>query len=514
MTAVVISLFLATPALAVHPASPDDKEAIKILIGQAMKQQEILQDWEAASKKKAGQPPPPDLDQRIAHELASRPDLVTAAKERDKIMQRAIERTLVACDIVPVKEGKAVMPKGPSLNRAMRAYGYTDDITWSVSFQKPPPEIHTFGEDRWEGLHHKKRIRDFLTKGDVAEREGVTWADGSSVLWPNIDNSLTPAALARLLHHELNHFKLSTDPKYKNYGFYAREAIVLGRDLKAIDNFGFDKKEMGIWEPYLESQKRQAEGRMGFDDTVDKLKSFSERVRLLTFGAPPSDAPAIDGSVRGMRVSVTGLEAIRRRADELHASVEQEDEARRGRELYEQQEAERAARDAALAGSEPDPNPPYGNSGPAGPARAVAATPAVAIAMPANPAFAAAPAFDAWRTLKDLAARGCADPASVSDSELSVVWGKIYPMSYVAGAVENSGLGGCPRMLLDVLLGAASDSNYAAMRGETFYALAASARAAAAGHQPSYGADDESGRRPAPQPPAIPHCHYHPWCRE
>ena len=147
-----------------------------------------------------------------------------------------------------------------------------------------------------------------------------------------------------------------------------------------------------------------------------------------------------------------------------------------------------------VRGPMPSPAPPH----------ALTATPpAVAFPAPLQPP-PVVEAFNPWKTLNDLARRGCADPGSVTQWELDDRWRGLVSIPYNPQAADSMGLSGCQRDLFLRLMRMAADGNPPRLAADIFAQAASAARSPASipdFEEPSNG-------------PAILTCRFHPWCRE
>lgn len=460
-TILLVFLVQANSAFAVHPASPGEEHQIEQYLQDARRHAAVMEQWRDLEKIKAGRIPPPgfeaELDRRLENDPGPAMDMIRAARdERDKAMTRAIELSLTSTGLVAADaQGNPVMPERPVVDRT-------------------------------------------LSQAVIDKKDGVTWSDGTTYVWPKLDKALTPAALGRLLHHELKHFMLLTDPGKFAMGTGAMEEAVLKEDLKQLGNFGFNANQLPVVSVDLNRSLRKAQLDKIYDDTIrqnERLRrGFSDFIR----GNPRTDSPNIESSIPGVFATYKDLQAIRQHAASITEQVRREDQERRQREENNLRVREVAERRAI---EEESPRSAYS------PPLAQAQIPP-AVAYAAQPAIAVQP-FDPWQALNKLAQRGCADPWSVPQWEIDADWTRLRGLAYDPGVADHRGLSDCQRNLFLRLLNMAANGSPERLTRDVFAQTAQAARPQEP--PPIY---DDPGTAREPGVPAVPTCRFHPWCRD
>ncbi|MDE2290946.1 MAG: hypothetical protein KGL53_02590, partial [Elusimicrobia bacterium] len=209
---------------------------------EAVSANDDLHDKELELIQEAGPVPPPNFDQWLHDQLEP------YRARRDAIMQEAIDGTLVAYGILPAgDDGKPIMPTGDAVDPLLKHYGLDGPVTWKVVFRAPPPTERVVAAGHWTVHGTIPPLVQRLSADDIRQHNGVTTPDGVTFIWPDfgyrekdhpeIIHTMSAPALARLLFHELNHFRLKTSKTTAGaLGQNEEEVRVCDKDLKEMGN--------------------------------------------------------------------------------------------------------------------------------------------------------------------------------------------------------------------------------------------------------------------------------------
>lgn len=571
MTAVWLALCLTAPAWSLHPASKAEANDIEILINDAKIEEKALRSWMDKRRASSGRVPSPALEQDLETEIDADPIMRAHKDKRDLLINAATRMTLKAYGMLPVDgQGAVVLPSGPVHDPNLKAYG-RETATWSISFQRPPPRVHTLAKGKsFFGWKWKDLVGD-VTEAEREAYSGITFTDGTSFIWPDVGD-LNSAKLARLVHHELNHHLINITPgEGDKLGFYGKEAEVLRRDIAGLQDFGFAPTELELEKGKLKYRKHEAELMIPNDATVGKFSRFLERWKSRVRGAPDENVAVIDSSIPGLKISEEELAAIRKRGDELADRADLQSKERMLMEVaretcestrrlrYDDVFQAKYRRVPAVFGepriltSDPcaqevfarlwrakaqdlrnadwhaiaDAAESLGGSSGGGSGYVYQCTPSpgmpcptlsrpAAAVVPVSPAPAVAatlpvpaqPAFSPSAALNLMAAKGCADPWAFSQSDLDWYWGRLSGTAFQSEAAGQWGLAGCQYSLFMRLMQMASERSPERLTREIFAQAAAAARGPA-----EVEMTDVPDDRPS-RGPVVPTCRHHPWCQK
>lgn len=337
----------------------------------------------------------------------------------------------------------------------------------------------------------------YLSYVEDPDTLGQTLNDGGVIIsFKVLENCLaagSPARLAEVIAHEAAHFEDLTSKKGIS-GYNSAEASAYARSMEVGAKIGLD----------IDRSSRIADLHGRFHNRSFELESSGFAGTPYRALPGSTDYPyqlRSDSFQDDWHRQHGRVDAIRRQREELarrHAGSSQEAVDRSGN-------ATDACGYPGVSYGEVDipsiPCPRTIYTPPPGaiPARPVTLPPAVTV--PTLPTPPAPPQFDIWGALKELARKGCSNPLAVTQSELDIIWPKIFGMALYPDAAARLGLTGCDAALLDRLVRWASDYKPARFEVSTFLYEASMSRGEIGG-----GVTDSTGRpqrdypMPGPEP--------------
>lgn len=572
ISAILISWLIGS-AGALSPASELDVKAIAGMIGQAKVHEKIINARRDAELSASGGVPSPEFDRLFEELVQSDAALKTASDERERLMNKAVRLAVVAYGLASVDDaGNPQMPTVPTLHPQLREYGKSS-ATWSVSFRKPVPDKTVLAEGKRTLFGF--RLADLFGEVDRDERKkfnGVTFPDGTSFIWPDLED-LTPAQLARLIHHEKAHFEIFTTKGLGDrLGESGREAEALRRDLANLGNFGFKEPELSRIAAHLRREQHIASMTAPNEFTVTKWNRLVERITKRIFGGHSSKGDMLDSSIPGFRLPIEEVEELRRGAERLAQNLDRREVERemmaiasdscespsslRYNDAFQARYrrlpqvswtpeassgdpcvqavfgglwaakaqglrnadwhaiADAATANGARGGGGYPENPTCSPGG-------VQPCPATSGSIPAVPRGSpvvraelpprAQPAAPVSRAwiLDLLASRGCGDAWAFSQEELDGYWGRLVGIPGIPDGLPNLDVGDCRARLVRSLAEMAASGSPGRLTQEIF------ARTAGAAQTPFINSTvDHFPDMPGKQSPEIPTCRHHDWCRE
>lgn len=511
-------IFLSGLAWAVHPAASTATAKISQFIAAADVLDRRLSMEEARFIAAEGPVPRPDFNVLLEGQLKPIRD------KRDELMLRASREAMVAFGLVASdSKGNPVMPSGSIEDPILKQYGRSGPVTWDVSYQSPPPAVRKVVPGFGVGRGRKPDLNAEISPAERRKFVGVTAGDGVTIIWPAPSDPktgirMTPAELALLLHHELQHFKLkTTSSKTGPLGPNREEVEAYKADIAAIDKFGFSPRERAEQVKRLSARRDEYRRAAHLDDTLYKFQSFRARLSGFVLGGHGVGEDIIETSVPGVRISVSELNAIQARARELDARIAADDERRR-RDSSSPVMAERQpldggeSRGSTCASGSPGTLPtPCANPGRISLGGTSVASPSSSVYPADDPSSrrAVVATIDRLGRLRNLASSGCRGGEEITQEMLDSVWPGIRGVQFAIESADALGLSGCERNLFLRLMRMASDDEPLALSLDVFRMAAAAA--AGIEQQNSDGDIPPAGAFPHPE---VPTCRHHAWCRE